>query len=84
MSKNITLDPITEKEFREAVAQAYNEVMDDLDEEALEEMDLNDALFMLFLNGFYRGAVAMTDNAELKETFYMITKEIDYQERHSN
>lgn len=79
MANDIAIDPITANEFHQTVAESFDNVMASLDIEALEDMDLQEALFMLFLNGFYSGCMAMTDNADLQETIHMMKKEIDYQ-----
>lgn len=79
MANDIAIDPITANEFHQTVAESFDNVMASLDIEALEDMDLQEALFMLFLNGFYQGATAMTYDPDLKETLYMMTQEIEYQ-----
>ena len=79
MSENIILDPMTEKEFNAAVSDAFNEVVEAMDTDALEQLDYQDIAEMFFYNGFYRGCMAMTDNEDLKETLYMVKREIDYQ-----
>lgn len=76
---SIIIDPITLKEFHDAVSSEFNDLIEELDTEALEEMDYQDIAEIFFLNGFFRGARAMTDNIDLKETLYMMTKEIEYQ-----
>lgn len=81
MTDNIVLDPITQKEFQDAVEEAFGDTMAEVNMEALSQIDFEEALFMLFLNGFYQGAVAMTENTDLRETLYMMTKEIDYQQK---
>lgn len=50
-----------------------------MDADELEQLDYQDIAEMFFYNGFYRGAMAMTDNADLRETINMMTKEINYQ-----
>ena len=42
-------------------------------------MDFDEALLMFFANGFLHGSMNMTDNPDLRETLYMMNKEIDYQ-----
>ena len=79
MTENIILDPMTEQEFNDAVYNAFNEVVEAMDADELEQLDYQDIAEMFFYNGFYRGAMAMTDNEDLKETINMMTKEINYQ-----
>lgn len=79
MTDNIILDPMTEQEFNDAVSDAFNEVVEAMDTDALEQLDYQDIAEMFFYNGFYRGAMAMTDNADLQETIHMMSKEINYQ-----
>lgn len=76
---DIIIDPITLKEFTDAATDQFNDLVEELDMDAVEEMDYQDIAEMFFLNGFYRGAMAATSDEELKETLYMITKEIEYQ-----
>lgn len=77
--QDIAIDPITEKEFNDAVSDAFNEVVEAMDTDALEKLDYQDIAEMFFYNGFYRGCMAMTDNADLRETIHMMSKEINYQ-----
>lgn len=79
MAKDIAIDPITMQEFNNAVSKSYNELTEELDHEAVKQMETEDALQMFFANGFLYGCIAMTDNPDLQETLYMMTKEIDYQ-----
>lgn len=79
MTDNIILDPMTQKEFDDAVSDAFNEVVEAMDADELEQLDYQDIAEMFFYNGFYRGAMAMTDNADLKETIHMMAEEINYQ-----
>ena len=79
MTDNIILDPMTQKEFDDAVSDAFNEVVEAMDTDALEQLDYQDIAEMFFYNGFYRGCMAMTDNADLRETIHMMSKEINYQ-----
>ena len=79
MTDNIILDPMTEKEFNDAVYDAFNEVVEAMDADALEQLDYQDIAELFFYNGFYRGCMAMTDNADLQETIHMMSKEINYQ-----
>ena len=79
MSDNIILDPITEKEFNDAVYDAFNEVVGAMAADELQHLDCQDIAELFFYNGFYRGAMAMTDNADLQETIHMMSKEINYQ-----
>lgn len=79
MTDNITLDPITEQEFNDAVYDAFNEVVEAMDSDELEQLDYQDIAEVFFYNGFYRGCMAMTDNADLQETIHMMSKEINYQ-----
>lgn len=79
MSDNIILDPITEKEFNDAAYDAFNDVVGAMDTDALEQLDYQDIAELFFYNGFYRGCMAMTDNADLQETIQMMSKEIKYQ-----
>ena len=79
MDDNITLDPMTEKEFNDAVSDAFNDMVGAIDTDALEQLDYQDIAEMFFYNGFYRGCMAMTDNADLQETIQMMSKEINYQ-----
>lgn len=79
MTDNIILDPMTEKEFNDAVSDAFNEVVGVMDADELEQLDYQDIAEIFFYNGFYRGCIAMTENEDIKETLYMMRKEIDYQ-----
>lgn len=79
MTDNIILDPMTQKEFDNAVSDAFNEVVEAMDADELEQLDYQDIAEMFFYNGFYRGCIAMTENEDIKETLYMMRKEIDYQ-----
>lgn len=78
MTDNIILDPMTEKEFNDAVSDAFNEVVGAMDTDTLEKLDYQDIAEMFFYNGFYRGCMAMTDNEDLQETIHMMSKEINY------
>ena len=77
--KDIAIDPITPKEFHQAVRESYDSLLEALDMEAVGEMELQEALFMFFLNGFHRGCMAMTDNPDLQETIHMMAEETKYQ-----
>jgi hypothetical protein len=79
MDDNITLDPMTEKEFNDAVSDAFNEMVGAIDTDALEQLDYQDIAEMFFYNGFYRGCMAMTDNPDLQETIHMMAEETNYQ-----
>ena len=79
MTDNIILDPMTQKEFDDAVSDAFNEVVEAMDTDALEQLDYQDIAEMFFYNGFYRGCMAMTDNADLQETIHMMAEETKYQ-----
>lgn len=78
---DIIIDPITLKEFNDAVSNEFNDLVEELDMDAVEELDYQDIAEMFFLNGFYRGCIAATSNEELKETLLMMKKEIEYQNK---
>ena len=77
---DIVLDPVTEKEFTDAVSKAFDDFAEALDIEALEEMGVGELSEMMFFNGFLRGAMAMLDDdSDLWDTLYILKKEIVYQ-----
>jgi hypothetical protein len=43
------------------------------------EMDYQEIAQTFFYNGFYSGCMAMTDNADLRETIHMMAEETKYQ-----
>ena len=79
MDKDITIDPITEDEFSSVAEEAFDTFVDALPDIDFSELSYQDIAEMFFYNGFYRGCMAMTDNEDIKETLYMMRKEIDYQ-----
>lgn len=78
-TKDITIDPITQKEFDETADEAFNTFVDALGDIDFSEMDYQEIAEVFFYNGFYRGCMAMTDNADLQETIQMMSEEIKYQ-----
>lgn len=78
-TKDITIDPITQKEFDEAAGAAFDALVEALGDVDFSQMHYQDIANIFFFNGFYRGCMAMTDNADLRETINMMTKEINYQ-----
>lgn len=79
VANDIAIDPITLKEFHDAVGKAYNDFTNEIDFDTVRQMDFEEALQMFFANGFLHGSMNMTDNPDLQETIHMMTKEIDYQ-----
>lgn len=79
MDDNIILDPITRDEFGIIAQAAFNEFIDAIGDVEWEEDDFQDIAEMFFFNGFLRGCMAMTENEDIKETLYMMRKEIEYQ-----
>ena len=77
----VEIDPITHQEIDDAVGEAFDKFVDTINRDGvdLDEMDIQDIAELFFANGFYRGCMAMTDNADLQETIHMMSKEINYQ-----
>lgn len=78
-TKDITIDPITQKEFDEAAGAAYDAFVNALGDIDYSEMDYQEIAQTFFFNGFYRGCIAMTDNPDLQETIHMMAEETNYQ-----
>ena len=78
-TKDIDIDPITQKEFDDAAGEAFDAFVNALGDMDFSEMDYQEIAQTFFINGFYRGCMAMTDNADLQETIHMMSKEINYQ-----
>jgi hypothetical protein len=79
MDKDITIDPITEDEFSSVAEEAFDTFVDALPDIDFSELSYQDIAEMFFYNGFYRGCMAMTDNADLQETIHMMAEETNYQ-----
>ncbi len=79
MDDNIAIDPVTKNEFSIISQTAFDEFIEALGDVEWEEADYQDIAEIFFFNGFLRGCLAMTENEEVKETLYMMRKEIDYQ-----
>jgi len=77
--KDITIDPITQKEFDEAAGAAFDAFVNALGDIDYSEMDYQEIAQIFFFNGFYRGCMAMTDNPDLQETIHMMAEETNYQ-----
>ena len=81
--KDITIDPITEKEAWDIARNAFDDYIEDSQDELIKEFTKHDLLMDLFrnfyMNGFIHGAKAMTDDPDLQETIHMIAEEINYQ-----
>lgn len=78
-TKDITIDPITQQEFDDAAGEAFDAFVNALGDVDFSEMDYQDIAQTFFFNGFYRGCMAMTDNADLQETIQMMAEETNYQ-----
>jgi hypothetical protein len=78
-TKDITIDPITQKEFDEAAGAAFDAFVNALGDIDYSNVDFQQLLQDFFFKGFYRGAVAMTNNADLRETIHMMAEETKYQ-----
>ena len=78
-TKDITIDPITQKEFDEAAGEAFDVLVEALGDIDYSDMDYQEIAQTFFFNGFYRGCMAMTDNADLQETIHMMAEETNYQ-----
>lgn len=78
-TKDITIDPITQKEFDEAAGAAFDAFVNALGDIDYSEMDYQEIAQIFFFNGFYRGCMAMTDNPDLQETIHMMAEETNYQ-----
>lgn len=78
-TKDITIDPITQKEFDDAAGAAYDAFVNALGDIDYSEMDYQEIAQTFFFNGFYRGCMAMTDNPDLQETIHMMAEETNYQ-----
>jgi hypothetical protein len=78
-TKDITIDPITQKEFDEAAGAAFDAFVEALGDIDYSEMDYQEIAQTFFFNGFYRGCMAMTDNPDLQETIHMMAEETKYQ-----
>ena len=78
-TKDITIDPITQEEFDEAAGAAFDAFVEVLGDMDFSEMDYQEIAQTFFVNGFYRGCMAMTDNADLQETIHMMAEETKYQ-----
>jgi hypothetical protein len=79
MDNNITIDPITKKEFDDAAGEAFDTLVEALGDIDYSEMDYQEIAQTFFFNGFYRGCMAMTDNEDLQETIHMMAEETNYQ-----
>ena len=78
-TKDITIDPITQQEFDDAAGEAFDAFVNALGDVDFSEMDYQDIAQTFFFNGFYRGCMAMTDNADLQETIQMMAEDTNYQ-----
>ena len=78
-TKDIDIDPITQKEFDDAAGEAFDAFVNALGDMDFSEMDYQEIAQTFFFNGFYRGCMAMTDNADLQETIHMMAEETNYQ-----
>lgn len=78
-TKDIDIDPITQNEFDEAAGAAFDAFINALGDIDYSNVDFQQLLQDFFFNGFYRGCMAMTDNADFKETIHMMSEEIAYQ-----
>ena len=78
-TKDITIDPITQKEFDEAAGEAFDALVEALGDIDYSDMDYQEIAQTFFFNGFYRGCMAMTDNPDLQETIHMMAEETNYQ-----
>lgn len=78
-TKDITIDPITQKEFDDAAGAAFDAFVNALGDIDYSEMDYQEIAQTFFFNGFYRGCMAMTDNPDLQETIHMMAEETNYQ-----
>ena len=79
MSNVIHIDPVTRKEFIDTVHEAFESVVDEMKNTDFSKMSYQEIAELFFANGFFVGCMAMTDNEDLKETIYMMSKEIEYQ-----
>ena len=73
------IDPITRKEFDDEVGAAFDAFVDAMHGTDFSTMDYQEIAQTFFVNGFYRGCMAMTDNADLRETIHMMAEETNYQ-----
>jgi hypothetical protein len=78
-TKDITIDPITQKEFDDAAGAAFDAFINALGNIDFSGMDYQEIAQTFFYNGFYRGCMAMTDNPDLRETIHMMAEETKYQ-----
>ena len=76
---DILIDPITQKEFDNEAGAAFDAFVEALGDVDFSQMDYQYIAQTFFVNGFYRGAVAMTNNADLRETIHMMAEETNYQ-----
>lgn len=80
---SINIDPITWEEFSDAWAEAFDDVVEDMEGD-FDDVSKQEIAELFFSNGFLQGCIAMTDesNTDLKETLYMLKQEIAYQTNH--
>lgn len=76
---DILIDPITQKEFDNEAGAAFDAFVEAMEGTDFSAMDYQEIAQTFFINGFYRGAVAMTDNPDLRETIHMMAEETKYQ-----
>jgi hypothetical protein len=76
---DILIDPITQKEFDNEVGAAFDAFVEAMKGTDFSAMDYQEIAQTFFVNGFYRGCMAMTDNADLRETIHMMAEETKYQ-----
>ena len=78
-TKDIHIDPITQQEFDDAAGEAFDTFVNALGDIDFSKTDYQEIAEVFFYNGFYRGCMAMTDNADLQETIHMMAEETKYQ-----
>lgn len=79
MDDDITIDPVTKNEFGIIAQAAFDEFLDAVGDVDWEDVTYQDIAETFFYNGFLRGCLAMATNEDVKETLYMMRKEIEYQ-----
>ena len=76
---DILIDPITQKEFDNEAGAAFDAFVEALGDVDFSQMDYQYIAQTFFVNGFYRGCMAMTNNPYLQETIHMMAEETNYQ-----
>ena len=77
-TKDIAIDPITQREFDDAAGEAFDQFVEAMEGTDFSAMDYQTLAQTFFVNGFYRGCMAMTDNPDLQETIHMMAEETKY------